>query len=141
MTKNDENNALVRMIFYQLASHQLLMLKTQNHNVRNAGSLIRKSKETRMLRGQYDVPLLSQSLWPVLMFAATLGVVATPRLSNYLKVLLIGMLGLMSSFIIDVDIRPLHIRQTFQLDLQLLSNIMGVSQTSLRIHDNVDLSD
>lgn len=44
----------------------------------------------------------------------------------------------MRRLIIHMDIRPLHIRQTLQLRLQLLSHIMCLFQTKLPIHHNVD---
>jgi len=44
----------------------------------------------------------------------------------------------MSSFIVNMDICPFHVWQALQLDLQLLGNIMRISQRGGRIHDNVD---
>lgn len=45
----------------------------------------------------------------------------------------------MRRLIINMNIRPLDIRQGLQLELQLLCNIMRRAQRLIRIHDDIDL--
>jgi hypothetical protein len=46
----------------------------------------------------------------------------------------------MIRLIINMDIRSLHIRQTLQLDLQLLSDVVRRLETALWIHDDVNFN-
>lgn len=43
--------------------------------------------------------------------------------------------------IINMYIRPLDVRQTFELDLQLFGDVVRSPQTRLWVHDNIDLDD
>ena len=47
----------------------------------------------------------------------------------------------MRSLIVNVDIRPLHIRQRLELSLQLLGNVMGGLEGHVAVHDDVDFDE
>jgi len=58
-----------------------------------------------------------------------------------LKILLISVFRLVCRLVIDVDVRPLDIREALQLDLQRLGHVVGISQGRVRVHDDVDFGD
>jgi hypothetical protein len=72
--------------------------------------------------------------WQVSMQYAPPSVLSCPALLQFLiypkalDILLVGMLRLMRSLVINMNISPLNIWQILQLDLQLLCHIMCGSQ-------------
>lgn len=57
------------------------------------------------------------------------------------KILFPSMLRLVCRLKVHMHIRPLHIWQTLQFELQFLRNIVGLPERLIRIHDNVHLGD
>ena len=48
-------------------------------------------------------------------------------------------MNIMFRVIVDVDKRPFHVGQSFQLALERLTNIMRYLEWRLGVHDDVDL--
>jgi hypothetical protein len=51
------------------------------------------------------------------------------------------MLGLVSCFIVNVDISTLNVRERLELDLEFLGDIVGSTQGLVSFHDDVDFDE